>query len=89
MKRNTMKMQLEIELPDETVAFYRAEVPAGGDLNAYLSPLASELLQSLCECERQGGPLTDHTEESSPKSGKTVHQEKAENAMCPRGRQGC
>lgn len=59
-----MNIQLDIELPDETVAFYREELPAGADLDAYLSLLAAELLQSLCDCERKGGP-PDRTGDST------------------------
>lgn len=64
-----MKIQLDLELPDETVAFYRAELPAEGNLNAYLSLLAAELLQSLCDCERKGGPPPDRTAGDSAETG--------------------
>lgn len=64
-----MNIQLNIQLPDETVAFYRAELPEGGDLNAYLSQLAAELLQSLCECEQKGGPSPDRTAGAAAASG--------------------
>lgn len=51
-----MKITLEIELEEKIVAFYRNEMPAGGDFGQYLSFLCAALLRSLYDSERQGGP---------------------------------